>query len=130
MKIKLHDKRIIEKPDSATLNRLFFELHDPGDFIILSDEKLGEIRAAGPFDGKFLVQCDLPSISGVFRGERSDVHLTEAQSMFDAFLSGDKSWKETMSNRNPTLFEALRSPFLWILLAVVGLAIYLIIIKS
>jgi hypothetical protein len=127
MKIELHDKRIIENPDAATINRLFFELNDPGDFMILSDDRLGEIRTAGPLDGKFLVQCDLSSISGAFRGERDNVHLAEVQSKFLAFLNGETAWKETMSNRKPTLSEAIRSPFLFILLALIGLVIYFLI---
>jgi hypothetical protein len=129
MKIKLHDNSVFENPDGATLQRLLFELDDAGDFIILSDDKLGEIRAAGPDNKNFLVQCDLPSCSGVFEGEQNNVNIAQVQSMFLAFLSGDLSWKRPMSDRNPKLSEAIRNPFGIFLVVIVLLAIYFLIKK-
>jgi hypothetical protein len=129
MKIELHDDRVFEKPDGATLQRLLFELDDAGDFIILSDEQLGEIRAAGPVNNKFLVQCDLPSDSGVFEGEQDNVNIAQVQSMFLAFLDGDVRWKRTMLDRNPKPSEAVSSPFGIFLVVTVLLVIYFIIKK-
>ncbi|MFH1642605.1 MAG: hypothetical protein ABIC04_06950 [Nanoarchaeota archaeon] len=127
MKITLHDKRIFMNPDGTTLSRLLSELKEADNFIVLSDEKIGEIRAAGPLDGKFLVQCDLHSISGVFKGERDEVDFTSLHSIFLAFLKGDTAWKETMSNRNPKLSEVLHNPGFYVVIAPFVVITYFII---
>jgi hypothetical protein len=129
MKITVHDGRVFEKPDGSLLHRLLFELRDAGDFIVLRDDKLDEIRAAGPVNNQFLVQCDLLSDAGTFEGERVNVTIAQVQSMFLAFLNRDVSWKSTMSSTTPTLSEAMRSPLAILLLVGISLVLYVIIKK-
>lgn len=103
MKITLHDGRTFEKPAESDIATLFAALSDPGDFIILKDELRGEVRAAGPHDGTFLLQCDLPRDGRTFSGERQDVGLAEAVSIFRDFLAGRPQWSSSFADREPPL---------------------------
>ena len=99
VKIKLHDGRTISNPTEADIERLFMGLSDAGDFIILSDGRGSEVRAAGPQNGNFLLQCDLPKDGRVFRGERLKVGLAEATGIFREFLAGHAQWSSEFTSR-------------------------------
>jgi hypothetical protein len=92
VEITLQDGRRIAEPTEADIVKSFAGLSDAGDFIILNDEHLGEVRAAGPQGGTFLVQCDLPKDGRVFCGERGEVGLAEAIGIFQDFLRGRTEW--------------------------------------
>ena len=100
MKITLHDGRTIPEPTEADIELHFAGLSDAGDFIILNDEHRGEIRAAGPPDGTFLLQCDLPRSGRTFAGERSDVELAEAIAIFREFRAGRVHWSTQFEDRD------------------------------
>ena len=99
VKITLHDGRTIPEPTDADVDALFAGLSDPGDFIILNDEDRGEVRAAGPQNGSFLLQCDLPKDGRVFAGERPEVGLAEATGIFREFLAGKAQWSSQFVSR-------------------------------
>jgi hypothetical protein len=99
MKIRLHDNRAVEEPNGSQIEFLFTQLSDPGDFIILTDPIRGEVRAAGPHNGTFLIQCDLSEANHVFNGERYDVGLGETISIFLQFLSGNTGWRHSFKRR-------------------------------
>jgi hypothetical protein len=99
MKIRLHDKRTFDGATESQIEFLLTQLSDPGDFIILSDPAHGELRAAGPHNGTFLIQCDLPGPKHVFSGERYDVGLAETISIFMQFLHGNTNWRESFKRR-------------------------------
>ena len=102
MKITFHDGRTIVGPTPADIDRLFAELtEDPGDFIILSNQHRGEVRAAGPKDGPFLLQCDAAKDGSVFRGEREDVAPAEAKDIFKEFLAGRVGWSSQFADVGP-----------------------------
>lgn len=123
MKITLHDGRSITDPTESDLQALFATLSDAGDFIILSDDRGREVRAAGPQNGSFLLQCDLLKDGRVFRGERAEVGLAEATGIFREFLAGQDQWSNQFTSREgPTsrvaavvilLGLAAGSLFLW-----------------
>jgi hypothetical protein len=123
VKITLHDGRTIVEPRAADLDALFAGLSDPADFMILKDEQLGELRAAGPHRGTFLLQCDLPRSGAVFRGERSEVGVEEATDIFRDFLGRRVEWSRQFAAREAppgrvarvllALAVIVASAFLW-----------------
>ena len=127
MKIRLHDGRTFEKPTDSDVDTLFAALSDPGDFIILNDELRGEVRAAGPHDGSFLLQCDLRRDGRTFAGERQEVGLAGAVSIFREFLAGRTHWSSSFANREPPLPSTVKLVLILAGLgAVAGLLWYLV----
>jgi hypothetical protein len=103
MKLTLHDGRTVAGPTDGELEQLFMSLSDAGDFIILNDEIRGEVRAAGPHHGTFLVQCDLPRGGRVFAGELRQVCFAEALSIFREFQAGRTDWSSRFNSRDAPL---------------------------
>jgi hypothetical protein len=106
--MRLHDGRKFDAPSDADVEACFASLSDPGDFVVLSDESLGEVRAAGPHDGNFLLQCELRRTDGSFAGERDGVGAAEASSIFREFLAGRTHWSGRFVGREPPLPQPLK----------------------
>ena len=100
MELIFHDGRKVASPGGGTLDEAFEGLSDPGHFLILRDAALGEVRAAGPSDGTFLLQCDLSAPGGMFRGEVDAIERSEAASVFKSFAAGDTRWSAGWERRD------------------------------
>ena len=96
MEIHLHDGRVLRGATEEMVEREIVALSDAGDFIRLVGV-CGEIRAAGPARGKFLVQCELHSEGKALRGEKDDMLGTEVITRLREFMNGDLDWFREVS---------------------------------
>lgn len=103
MNLELHDGRTFDDITDTTIETAFGSLSDPGDFIILRDRALGEVRAAGPNKGQFLLQCDLPASPGMFNGQLESISIDKAIDVFKKFRTGDTSWRCSFTDLNAPL---------------------------
>ena len=127
MELIFPDGRRVATPDARTLDEAFAELSDPGDFLVLRDPARGEVRAAGPSDGTFLLQCDLPESGGMFRGEVHDIDRSEAASIFRSFAAGDTTWVARWGRRDRPVAPP---PMVWrVLLALVLVVALLAVLR-
>jgi hypothetical protein len=80
-------------------------------------------EATGPYEGTFLLQCDLPRDSGTFAGERQGVGLAEAVGIFREFLTGGTHWSSSFANREQPLSSTVK---LVLILAGLGVVAFLV----
>ena len=92
MQLEFHDGRICYDVSDAAIKTAFSLLSDPGDFVILRNGMRGEVRAAGPQRGLFVLQCDIRTSPGMFKGELYHVSTDVAVDIFQRFRKGDQTW--------------------------------------
>lgn len=121
MEIHLHDGRVLRNATEEMMEGEILALSDAGDFIRLVGV-CGEIRAAGPAQGKFLVQCDLHSNHKLLRGEKDAMSRSEVITRFREFMNGDLVWcREVIleTSRAPT------RPLLWAVAVLLAIGLLL-----
>lgn len=123
MQLEFHDGRISYDVSDATIEAAFKSLSEPSDFVILRNHVLGEVRAAGPLRGHFVLQCDLRPSPRMFNGQLELVSIDKAIDIFQCFRKGDLSWRSNFVDLNGAL--PLRTKLVLGLAAIVFIALLL-----
>ena len=92
MELLLNGEASARVPDANFFLEWFGEEHDPGDFLVLRDAALGELRATAPQAGICLLQTDGAAPTD---GVASEVELSQAEAarLFAQFLARDLGFR-------------------------------------
>jgi hypothetical protein len=125
MQIVRSDGSQLEASPSA-LEAAVRSLSDPADFLVLRDPNFGEIRASGPNEDTFFLQCTLTFAQPQFRGEAADLTTAETIDVLTRFARRDISLLERFSSKKLSITGVSRAVFFLVVAAIIAVFLWII----
>lgn len=101
-------------------------LVDPADFLVLRDPNFGEIRASGPNEDSFFLQCTLTFAQPQFRGEAAGLSAAETIDILTKFARRDISLLERFGSKKLSITNVSRAVFFLVGAAIVAVLFWII----